>query len=269
MDEIKNKIITAESLKALHEHNKETYMSTTTIAIPAGRMRGDVDGDGKIDNKDVVLVQWHLNGDQFITDEMQLLCADIDNNGVIDNEDMKSLTMVSLFPSDYRENCADMLENWTINPNYKNEDMQYFTDIAVSGINSKHSAIITIVDTNYDKSFFRVELFDGMVRIYAKSCPISEVKAVVQYGNDNNANVVIVDTLRKYAKDLYGVLSISNGGTNSADGAKGLANLFASGATVLSSYQYGDKFPTDPIDDGGNGEPHIAGRIFFKRLVEE
>lgn len=54
------------------------------------------------------------------------------------------------------------------------------------------------------------------------------------------------------------IVPIVNGGTNSADGATGLANLFASGVTVLSSYQYGDTLP----------EAGTVGRIFFKKLSE-
>lgn len=54
------------------------------------------------------------------------------------------------------------------------------------------------------------------------------------------------------------VTPIKNGGTNSSDGATGLANLFASGSTILSSYQYGDELP-----DAGT-----VGRIFFKRLTD-
>ena len=37
-----------------------------------------------------------------------------------------------------------------------------------------------------------------------------------------------------------------------------LANFFTSGATVLSSYQYGDELP----------EAGTVGRIFFKRLTD-
>lgn len=55
------------------------------------------------------------------------------------------------------------------------------------------------------------------------------------------------------------ITPIANGGTNSSNGATGLANLFASGNTVLSSYQYGDELPT----------AGTVGRIFFKRLIEE
>ena len=40
--------------------------------------------------------------------------------------------------------------------------------------------------------------------------------------------------------------------------ADGLNGVFADGATVLSSYQYGDELP----------EAGTAGRIFFKRLTD-
>lgn len=58
------------------------------------------------------------------------------------------------------------------------------------------------------------------------------------------------------AKVSGDIESIETGGTGSSDGATGLKNLFASGATIISSYQYGDTLP-----DAG-----IAGRIFFKKV---
>lgn len=53
------------------------------------------------------------------------------------------------------------------------------------------------------------------------------------------------------------IFNIANGGTGSNDGAEGLANLFASGATILSNYQYGDTLPD-------SGTP---GQIFFKKVT--
>jgi hypothetical protein len=50
--------------------------------------------------------------------------------------------------------------------------------------------------------------------------------------------------------------AITKGGTGATSGATGLKNLFASGATVLSSYQYGDTLPSA-------GTP---GRVFFKKV---
>ena len=60
----------------------------------------------------------------------------------------------------------------------------------------------------------------------------------------------------KFDKPENNIVPITNGGTSASNGATGLKNLFASGATVLSIHQYGDTLP-----DAGT-----VGRIFFKRL---
>lgn len=54
------------------------------------------------------------------------------------------------------------------------------------------------------------------------------------------------------------VTPIEYGGTGASDGAIGLENLFASGAAILSSHQYGDELP----------EAGTVGRIFFKRFTD-
>ena len=50
------------------------------------------------------------------------------------------------------------------------------------------------------------------------------------------------------------ITPMENGGTGASNGADGLKNLFASGNTVLSSYQYGNTLPN----------AGVSGRIFFK-----
>lgn len=79
---------------------------------------------------------------------------------------------------------------------------------------------------------------------------------------DKIVTVESLSALHEHNKSIYvnkeDVISTINGGTNARDGATGLANLFADGATVLSSYQYGDELP----------EAGTAGRIFFKRLTD-
>lgn len=83
---------------------------------------------------------------------------------------------------------------------------------------------------------------------------------------DKIVTVESLSALHEYNKETYEtkentearITPIANGGTNSSDGASGLANLFASGATVLSSHQYGDELP----------EAGTVGRIFFKKLSD-
>ena len=54
-----------------------------------------------------------------------------------------------------------------------------------------------------------------------------------------------------------GALAITKGGTGATNGATGLANLFAAGNTVLSSYQYGDTLPSSASE----------GTMFFKKAT--
>lgn len=50
-----------------------------------------------------------------------------------------------------------------------------------------------------------------------------------------------------------GTLTVAKGGTGSSNGATGLKNLFAAGATILSSHQYGSTLPSSGT----------AGQLFF------
>lgn len=105
-----------------------------------------------------------------------------------------------------------------------------------------------------------------MAEIKDKVITAESLKALHDYNTETYETKTNVEDLlkEKFDKPADNIVPIENGGTNSANGATGLANLFASGATVLSSFQYGDTFPTDEP----NNEPHIAGRIFFKRLTD-
>lgn len=53
-----------------------------------------------------------------------------------------------------------------------------------------------------------------------------------------------------------GGVSMAKGGTGAKDGAAGLKNLFAAGATVLSVFQYGDELPA----------AGTQGRMFLKKV---
>lgn len=262
MAETKNKVVTVESLSALHDYNKDTYMSITTITIPAGGwLRGDVNGDGKVNTKDAMAISQYLNGNNVNINEMGLLCADVNNDGNVDEQDMQ------LISQQYSENdvinIEDVLGNWISNPNYNSgtEDMQYYTDIEINNMSLKDSAIITIISDNdydknffnydYDKNFFQAMCIDGAIRVYAKSLPIPEIKAIVQYGNGNKSDIVMVNDSSK-------ILSVANGGTGVSKGSQALANFFNDGETIISSYQYGDTLPA----------AGTVGRIFFKKLSE-
>lgn len=79
---------------------------------------------------------------------------------------------------------------------------------------------------------------------------------------DKITTVESLNAVHEYNENTYvkkaDIIPVDKGGTGADNGADGLKNLFASGNTVLSAYQYGDQLP----------EPGVVGRIFFKKLVE-
>ena len=79
------------------------------------------------------------------------------------------------------------------------------------------------------------------------------------YETKESVEGLVEDLLEtKFDKPANNIVPIINGGTSSSNGATGLANLFAAGATVLSSNQYGNTLPA----------AGTVGRIFFKKITE-
>lgn len=93
-----------------------------------------------------------------------------------------------------------------------------------------------------------------------KTVTVESLKALHDYNVETYETKTNVESLlsNKFDKPENDIVPIANGGTNASDGATGLANLFAAGVTVLSSYQYGDELP----------EAGTVGRIFFKKISE-
>ena len=99
-----------------------------------------------------------------------------------------------------------------------------------------------------------------MAEIKDKIVTVGSLKALHDYDVETFETKENVEAAlnEKFDKPDNNIVPIANGGTNASNGATGLSNLFGSGYTVLSSYQYGDLLPV----------PSTKGRIFFKRLTE-
>lgn len=165
-----------------------------SITIPAGRMRGDVDGDGKITEADLNLINGHSNGSP-LTDEIQLLCADVDCNGRITSLDKARINGVLTGTLKIGAFCTDITGNWTVNANYSTEDAQFYTDITVANMTTTSSATV-IINGNVDANMLtHAECHDGFIRIYATLCPINPISATVTFGAGDGSVIIIKPTV--------------------------------------------------------------------------
>ena len=150
------------------------------IIIPKGRMRGDVDGDGKITQNDADKIQQHIYSNITLTGA-DLWCADIDANNVVDLSDKTQIrrylvgkpNMLTLTPT-----FADYYNSWTY---VKVDDLTGYwtTEISIANLTTSNNVVVNICETFSMGQFYKAEVSTGKVKIYATTPPITDIPAIV------------------------------------------------------------------------------------------
>ncbi len=143
---------------------------TYTLTLPAGRMRGDVNGDGEVDVTDSDLIRAHSINVSILTDPIQLWCADCNNSGTINVTDAFQASQVGGGTRLLGSLGNDYTGNYIVNPNYETEAGQFYTDIAVSDLPNSNN--ITVLDNA--GLVTKAECNNGFIRVYVSKCPITD-----------------------------------------------------------------------------------------------
>ena len=161
---------------------KERYVKLYSAILPAGRMRGDVNGDGAftVEDKNILnaVILNEMTQDDF--DAQSWSACDVNGDGEVDFFDYTKIRKLVESGSPPGGVGPEITGNWTNNPNYATDTAQCYTDISVSGVTASDTASIT-VDGTFDK-VERVECLDGAVRVYVSLCPIEDVPCTILIG---------------------------------------------------------------------------------------
>lgn len=182
--------------------NGKTSMVITEI--PKGRMRGDLDGDGKITENDVQLVMDALFDSSSLT-SIQKWCGDVNIDGSVEVDDMIEIqgyvdgltNLLTLTPT-----FADYYNNWTY---HKVDDTSGYwtTELSIPAITTETEGSIVWNGTGFTGTFIKAEAFSGGVRIYANYPPIEALPCEISYhtgagGQFIIANIGVSETGAKY-----------------------------------------------------------------------
>ena len=151
-----------------------------SIIIPKGRMRGDVDGEGKITQNDVNQIQKHNVGEITLTGA-DLWCADINGDGSVDMADFTFIrrylngfpTVLTVTPT-----FADYYNNWTY-VKVDNLTGYWTTEISIAGLTTSNNVVVNICETFSMGQFYKAEVSTGKVKIYATRPPVNDIPATV------------------------------------------------------------------------------------------
>lgn len=170
--------------------------SMVIAKIPKGRMRGDVDGDGKITENDAILIKGQATGDATLTGA-DLWCADVDGNNNVNLVDFMQLqlyltgknpSVLTSIPT-----FADYYNNWTY---HKVDDTSGYwtTELSIPAITTETEGSIIWGGTGFSGTFIKAETFSGGVRIYANYPPIEALPCVVSYHTGAGGQFIISNT---------------------------------------------------------------------------
>ena len=155
---------------------------TKFAELPMGRMKGDVDGDGFITQTDVQIAKDHAQNINYITDEIALWCADVNNDSKINVVDYGQLNSHSSGAT----NLFNIQPVAGANPDYygnwawfKVDDLSgyFYRDIPINGMTANAKAKLLVSD--YKDCFIGVECGEGFARVKAERLPIKAVKSFI------------------------------------------------------------------------------------------
>lgn len=157
-----------------------------SIIIPKGRMRGDVDGDGKITENDILQIKGHSSGSVILAG-VDLWCADVNvdnkvntNDAIIVNTFLKGqsskLTKTPTF--------ADYYNSWTY---VKVDDLTGYwtTEISIADLTTSNNVVVNICETFPMGQFYKAEVLEGKIKIYANRPPINDIFAIITISSGN------------------------------------------------------------------------------------
>lgn len=169
--------------------------SMVIAEIPKGRMRGDVDGDGKITENDVYQISLHISG--VTLTGADLWCADVNADNKVSGTDALQLNkyIEGAAPSLLTKTptFADYYNNWTY---HKVDDTSGYwtTELSISAITAETEGSIIWGGTGFTGTFIKAETFSGGVRIYANYPPIEALPCAVSYHTGTGGQFIIANT---------------------------------------------------------------------------
>lgn len=149
--------------------------TTTTVTLPAGRMKGDVNGDGIWSQADIDLISDHTQNSPAITDPVALWCAEISGDDRITVSDTIKVRRLISGQDKIGKGGNDYTGNWIANPNYATEVGQFYHDFTVAGVTASNSATLIAPFNNVAD----VVCHDGYVRVFVSLVPITDIEGTL------------------------------------------------------------------------------------------
>lgn len=161
------------------------------LLLPAGRMLGDVDGDGFITQADWDLLDAAVKKTVTLEGD-DLLCADINGDGKTAAADRVLLGyyLDGTKPESFVDKLRDCGGTW-IFEKQSSKGGRWYTDISVSGMTAESDVFIFADTDSKQTQILSAECLDGAIRIYVSACPVNDIKAAAFFSSGGGTAVAL------------------------------------------------------------------------------
>jgi len=224
----------------------------TTLTIPAGRMVGDVDGNGKFTQADLTLL---TDNDHYLktvneASPIDLKACDINNDKQVTSSDLA--IMMSLMSNPYTVStwARDLLGVWgtKYDLDVTTTDWTYYTDIPVVGMTEGDDIPIVLEGFDDIGLLPTAKRLNGYIRVFSKLLPATERTAYYS-------------TTYKTASELTPALSIKGQWYGKLDGKHFHIAVAGGKAYVVDSK---DKIEIGTLTDAKTNIFQFGDAIYFQ-----
>lgn len=181
-----------------------------TITVPAGRLSGDVDGDGVFTANDAIkILEYYIGLSDTELSEYEKLIYDTDGNGSILPGDATQVSQMASGNFKYGAISRDVNQKYSIYEGYAEEAVQYYIDVAVPGLNAQSDVVVydesqsgIIIDAKYQS--------DGIIRLFFVLPPVEDTdyKASISNGSGVISIVRQNNSVSIYSGTVYSGQSV-------------------------------------------------------------
>lgn len=144
------------------------------IIIPKGRMRGDINGTGKVGTStDLTSSQYYDTATDPANPDSW--ACDIDGDGYINFADYQELAKGTLYSTPL---IADFYNKWTYHK-VDNTSGYWTTELSIADLTTSNNVVVNICEAFPMGQFYKAEVSTGKVKIYATTPPITDIPAIV------------------------------------------------------------------------------------------
>lgn len=186
--------------------NKRTWdnkVSAVSITIPKGRVKGDVDGDGKWTENDGSLMMSISVGNMTPTD-IERWCGDVNGDGAVTATDAAEVKRMAKGIYNYPSLITDYYGNWLFDA----ISGSWSADISLPGVDVNTNLILNVFDPDAYANIIKAEITGTGIKVYMRMPPLSDVLCMGEY-SAGNGKIIIVSDISDIFYATYGVTTIA------------------------------------------------------------